>query len=370
MRKLLLAAAILLVCAPLFASHVPPANEIVTYDGTLSGTATGQIGWATPVDGYDWYCFDVVSGRAVTLSASRSSGDIVPNIGAVEGLADAGAGVGSLALIDHTENSSAASATLTFTPDFSGPVTIWVSTFLEEDGGSYSLSVTGATPRGSCSATATSGPLPPELQLFASDLRVLHNHSGDSIVTLVVQPTFNSAVELSANNPPRDVTVTFSPSTIPTPGAGSSVMHVSVGSEAFPGPHFLSIRGTADDGEQFYGAAVLTIPCSVPFILDRPSDQPATQSVISGQRAVLRVTSAGTAPLSYQWFMGPRGSTAFPIRGVVGPEMTTPPITTPTDFWVRVSNPCGTADSWTATVTPIGGSGKKPNHRNRGAGRE
>ena len=102
------------------------------------------------------------------------------------------------------------------------------------------------------------------------------------------------------------------------------------------------------------------------FILDNAASQPTSQTVAAGGRAVLSVdVERGTTPLRYQWYMGARGIRSAPVRGVTGPTMTTPPINTPTDFWVEVSNPCGTARSWTATITPVGGSGKLVKRRGR-----
>ena len=43
-------------------------------------------------------------------------------------------------------------------------------------------------------------------------------------------------------------------------------------------------------------------------------------------------------------------------------RLTTPAILAPSDFWVRVSNACGTTDSWTATVTPSVNRGRGATH--------
>ena len=76
----LLVIALVLVAAPqlAYATHVPGSAEKVQYDSTLTpGTAvTGTIGWAAPIDGYDWYCFDATKGQKVTLTVKRTSGDL------------------------------------------------------------------------------------------------------------------------------------------------------------------------------------------------------------------------------------------------------------------------------------------------------
>jgi hypothetical protein len=77
---------------------------------------------------------------------------------------------------------------------------------------------------------------------------------------------------------------------------------------------------------------------------------PQSQSISSGQTASLSVTATGTAPLSYQWYLGVSGDTSTPVGTNVS-NLTTPPLTSTTSFWVSVSNACGHADSATATVT-------------------
>jgi uncharacterized protein YkwD len=92
-------------------------------------------------------------------------------------------------------------------------------------------------------------------------------------------------------------------------------------------------------------------PTPPPGVAPAIAQQPQSQSVTSGQSVTLAVSSSGTAPLGYQWYVGPSGSTSAPIGGATAPSMTTPSLTTTTSYWVRVSNAYGTADSVTATVT-------------------
>jgi uncharacterized protein YkwD len=81
------------------------------------------------------------------------------------------------------------------------------------------------------------------------------------------------------------------------------------------------------------------------------SSQPQSQTASSGQTATLFVSATGTAPLAYQWYVGPSGSISSPVFGATSPSMTTPPLSVTTSYWVRVSNASGSADSSTATVT-------------------
>jgi subtilase family protein/Ig-like domain-containing protein len=81
--------------------------------------------------------------------------------------------------------------------------------------------------------------------------------------------------------------------------------------------------------------------------------QPLSQTITSGQTATLSVTAGGTAPLTYQWYMGASGTITTPIAGTTGSSYTTPALSSTTSYWVRVSNSVGTADSATATVTVV-----------------
>lgn len=365
-RKLTIAVSLLLAFAPAaFATHIPEPTEVVSYDGGLApGVAvTGEIGWGlTPTNGYNWYCFDGIAGRAVTLSVSRTSGDILPNIGALSGLADVGAPVSSLAVINATGNDTTPSTTLTITPTSSGPITIWVSTWLGEQDGKYTLTMTGGNARGAC-GTGTVATLP-DVFLSANEAATVVNSSVSVPVSVFRQNGFTRDVELTAEGLPAGVSATFEPTLVAGPGFGTTMMTLRVNGDTFPMPYLVSLRATADRGtdheRSFLGAMTLRVNCSVPFLLDRNSDQPLSQSVTAGARVTLHVVpSGGSGPFHYQWYQGARGSTSFPIRNVDSAEMTTPPVDRPMDFWVRVSNACGSTDSWTATVTPVGGNGKK-----------
>jgi uncharacterized protein YkwD len=102
--------------------------------------------------------------------------------------------------------------------------------------------------------------------------------------------------------------------------------------------------GTAD-------SAAATITIAPPAgIAPAITTQPQSQTVASGQTATLVVGVSGTAPLSYQWYVGSSGATDTPIAGATGPSYTTPALTASTSYWVRVSNASGTTSSATATI--------------------
>ncbi|HEX3583201.1 MAG TPA: hypothetical protein VH087_15635, partial [Thermoanaerobaculia bacterium] len=90
-------------------------------------------------------------------------------------------------------------------------------------------------------------------------------------------------------------------------------------------------------------------PCQAPGI----ASQSQSQSVNSGSHVTLTVNATGPSPYSYQWYSGSAPNTSSPISGATSQTYQTPPITTTSSFWVKVTNACGDANSQTITITPI-----------------
>jgi hypothetical protein len=108
------------------------------------------------------------------------------------------------------------------------------------------------------------------------------------------------------------------------------------------------VRVTNACGTASSNTATLTVEsaCDVPQI----SGQPASQTISSGSSATLTVSATGTAPLSYQWYRGPAGSTTQPV-GTNSSSYNTGVLTTTTSYWVRVTNSCGNVPSAVAVIT-------------------
>jgi Ig-like domain CHU_C associated len=100
-----------------------------------------------------------------------------------------------------------------------------------------------------------------------------------------------------------------------------------------------------------YPGNVCNPSCTPPAI----TQQPSSTTITAGGSATLSVSASGTAPLSYQWYIGTSGTTTSPIPGSTGASVTVSPTTT-TSYWVQVTNSCGTANSNTATVTVTSGT--------------
>src|SRR6266849_3409595 len=89
--------------------------------------------------------------------------------------------------------------------------------------------------------------------------------------------------------------------------------------------------------------------CNPPSITTQPQNLATINTPV-----ILNVSASGDTPLQYQWYIGSKGNTSQPIQGANAPSVMVQPTVT-TNYWVRVSNNCGSpADSNTATVTVNG----------------
>jgi hypothetical protein len=86
--------------------------------------------------------------------------------------------------------------------------------------------------------------------------------------------------------------------------------------------------------------------CVAPAI----TTQPASITVASGSQATLSVVATGAQPISYQWYIGASGEGSA-IAGAVSASYSTMANTATSQFWVKVTNTCGTVNSQTATIT-------------------
>lgn len=76
------------------------------------------------------------------------------------------------------------------------------------------------------------------------------------------------------------------------------------------------------------------------------TSQPLSQTVLYGSSATLSVGAGGSQPVWYQWYEG-----SSRIEGAEQASYTTPALTEPGSYSVRVANSCGGADSAVATVS-------------------
>jgi hypothetical protein len=134
--------------------------------------------------------------------------------------------------------------------------------------------------------------------------------------------------------------------------SGDTSVPVGTNSSTFTTPALNSttqywVRVTNNCGDANSNTATITVEaCSAPTI----TTQPSSPNVAPGTSATLTVAATGTSPLNFQWYQGAVENTSTPV-GTNSSTFTTPPLHATTQYWVRVSNSCGGANSIQVTVT-------------------
>ncbi|HEX2060246.1 MAG TPA: S8 family serine peptidase, partial [Thermoanaerobaculia bacterium] len=185
-----------------------------------------------------------------------------------------------------------------------------------------------------------------------SNIAVVTREPACEIVTIMQQPQNQTIV------PGQTATVTVVPGGTgpwdfqwyegPTGTYGSPVCantaSCTVGPLTSTKQYWVRVRGSCDATNLFSDAATVTVQCtSAPVI----TAQPTSRTISQGQTTTLSVSASQA--VSYQWYQGTAPSTATPVGTNSSSLTVTPSVTT--NYWVRVSNACGSADSTTATVT-------------------
>jgi hypothetical protein len=130
-----------------------------------------------------------------------------------------------------------------------------------------------------------------------------------------------------------------------TPVAGATASWITV-SPASTTSYWVRVTNSCGAANSNTATVTVNARCDLPSF----TQQPASTTITAGGSASLSVSTAGTAPMSYQWYVGASGNTSTPISGATGSWVTVSPSAT-TSYWVRVSNTCGVTNSATATVT-------------------
>jgi len=109
-----------------------------------------------------------------------------------------------------------------------------------------------------------------------------------------------------------------------------------------------SASGTAATGAD---ATFSTLSCAGTATAPTITVQPRGGKIFAGQTLQMSVQAIGTAPITYQWYRGASGVVTNPVPGATAAVFVTPPMTSITSFWVRVSNPNGSTNSSAAVIT-------------------
>ena len=184
-------------------------------------------------------------------------------------------------------------------------------------------------------------------EVFLSNLE-----SADVHTTFFLPAKGAQATTYTASGLPDDSSVQFLSRTPDVSGTEARTMRITIGPDTPAGTYVVTVKASRDDIADQFNYVLVFVDCQPPFILGVNDLGTQTQSVVSGQKATLKVVPGGNGPFKYQWYQGHSGSTAFPIAGATTNSLLTPAITASSEFWVRVTNACGSRDSATATVSP------------------
>lgn len=190
------------------------------------------------------------------------------------------------------------------------------------------------------------GPTSGGLSLFVdpSEIALSNGESGTIKVTNFI-PGDTKTLSYSATGLPDDSSVTFTPVKNPDPkGTDQQTMTITIGPDTQAGTYVLNVVAQhGDTGLTQSNFVLVFVDCTPPLILG--TGQPRG----SANGATIRVTPVGSLGVRYQWYRGHSGSTAFPISGATTSAFTP---TSGGEYWVRITNACGSTDSMTAVVSP------------------
>jgi hypothetical protein len=195
--------------------------------------------------------------------------------------------------------------------------------------------------------------------------RAVFTNSCGTATTTAATLTVNTATAITAGSPADPAAICSGSTATLTVAAAGSALHyqwyqgtapstttpVGTDSNSYTTPTLTSnasywVRVTGDCGTADSRTAAVTVNTGTSITAGSPADPAA---ICSGSTATLTVSASG-ASLHYQWYQGTAPSTATPV-GTDANSYTTAALTGNTNYWVRVTGTCGTADSRTATVT-------------------
>ena len=223
-----------------------------TATGTYSILVTGTSGSTTETTTVSLKVTSTTSPN-FTISASPTSVSVAQGASGASTITTSVSG-GFNSAIALSASGQPAGVTVSFNPTSiaapgSGTSTMTMTVASTTSTGTYTITVTGSGGGVTNSATVsltvtakTSGSF--TISVSPSSGYLYQGQSGYAVVSTTVSGGFNSAIALSASGVPSGVTYSFSPSSIPAPGSGSSDLNLTVSYNATPGTYPITITGT------------------------------------------------------------------------------------------------------------------------------
>lgn len=218
--------------------------------------------------------------------------------------------------------------------------------FIGSPRGNPPPSVTPAPPAPTTLAPSLLVILPPAVISNAVDVSTAST-ADVSVRTVATSTGFPGGSTLTATSEPGGLGLSLSQSTFAAPGNGTATLTINTANTP-TGSYRVLVTSTAANGTTATSSFRVNVFCDPPTILG--IDQPRSSVLTLGQTATLTAKPTGSGPFTYQWFEGFTGQTAFPVKGATGATFTTAALSNTTQYWVRVSNGCGSVDSQAATL--------------------
>jgi len=174
----------------------------------------------------------------------------------------------------------AGSATMTITLAGNTPLGTYPITVMAAGGGLFHTTVVSVTVVLAADFTLSASP---------ASLSVAQGNQGTSTITTSIINGFDSAITLSASLIPTGTTVRFNPDTISAPGAGTSTMTITVGSNTPVGTYPVWVTG---NGEGIWHTTIVTLTVTAQgqpnFTV---SAAPSSLSIDEGNQGVSTITT-------------------------------------------------------------------------------
>jgi len=173
----------------------------------------------------------------------------------------------------------------------SGTSTMTITVSSSTPVGTYPITVTGTGGGIQQNTTVTlTVAAPPNFSITASpsSLTIQQGNQGTSTITTTISGGFNSAISLSASGMPSGVGVTFSPQTIPAPGAGNSTTTITVSSSAPVGTYPITVTGSGGGIQQNTTVTLTVTAQQANFSL---SASPSSLTIQQGNQGTSTITS-------------------------------------------------------------------------------
>jgi kumamolisin len=222
--------------------------------------------------------------------------------------------------------------------------------------GTYPITITGSggglTETTTVSLTITAAATPAfTISASPSSISVVAGSSGTSTIATSVSGGFASAIGLTTSGQPSGVTVSFSPSSIASPGSGTSTATFNVGSSAAAGTYTITVTGTGG-GITHTATVSLTVtkPAAGAFTI---SVSPAAGYLFQGQSGYVTVTTAVSGGFNSAISLSATGLPSG-VTGSFSPSSINAPGSGTSNFTLTVS---GTAKNGTYPITITGTGG-------------